>query len=124
MLEKPASADYQLPQTGEELRTRAADLGCWFSVGPAMVRGRRGRELVARMPRARVLTETDGPFAQVDARAAQPSDVSAALRNLADLWSLSVEEVNDILMGNFRKLVSSAVSSGAQPSYFGDEVRF
>jgi len=111
--------------TGSQTQlTRASDLGCWFSVGPAMVRGRRGRDLVARMPRERVLTESDGPFAQVDARAAQPSDVSAALRSLADLWSLAVADVNDIVMGNFRDLVSLAGSDGVEPRDSGGGTRF
>ena len=42
----------------------AIELGCWFSVGPAMLRSRTGRALAALMPRDRVLTESDGPFAQ------------------------------------------------------------
>lgn len=42
---------------------RAIELGCWFSVGPAMLVGERGRSLISRMPRDRILTETDGPFA-------------------------------------------------------------
>lgn len=41
-------------------------MGCWFSVGPAMLQGARGTELVARMPRDRVLTESDGPFARLE----------------------------------------------------------
>ena len=53
--------------TLSELR-RAVDFGCWFSVGPAMLLGERGRQLVHRMPRDRVLTESDGPFAQIDGR--------------------------------------------------------
>ena len=42
---------------------RAVDLGSWFSVGPAMLRTEKGRALAARMPRERMLTESDGPFA-------------------------------------------------------------
>jgi TatD DNase family protein len=49
---------------------RAIDLGCWFSVGPAMNRRQRGRSLVERMPHDRVLPESDGPFVQVNKRAA------------------------------------------------------
>lgn len=86
---------------------RALMLGCWFSVGPAMLRGQRGRDLVARMPRDRVLTESDGPFAQVDARAAMPSDVSAALRQLAKVWLVSSTDAHRTVMENFRTLVSS-----------------
>ena len=41
---------------------RAVSLGCWFSIGPAMLRSNRGRELASAMPLDRVLTETDAPF--------------------------------------------------------------
>jgi Tat protein secretion system quality control protein TatD with DNase activity len=47
---------------------RAIDQGCWFSVGPAMFNGERGRGLAAMMPRDRILTESDGPFAQIEGR--------------------------------------------------------
>src|SRR3546814_2903790 len=39
--------------TGRQL-DRAIDLGCWFSVGPAMLRTEKGRQLAARMPRDRL----------------------------------------------------------------------
>jgi TatD DNase family protein len=66
--------------------TRAADLGCWFSIGPAMLAGEKGRALAARMPRDRVLTETDGPFAQLDGRTALPWDAEQAITLLAEVW--------------------------------------
>src|ERR1700693_5301866 len=47
---------------------RANELGCWFSVGPAMLRSRKGRDLAVQMPRERILTESDGPFANVEGR--------------------------------------------------------
>lgn len=43
---------------------RAIALGCWFSIGPAMLRTRKGRELASLMPLDRLLTETDAPFAR------------------------------------------------------------
>ena len=52
------------PALSREL-SRAVDMGCWFSVGPAMLHGEKGRQLVLKMPRDRVLTESDGPFAQI-----------------------------------------------------------
>lgn len=87
---------------------RAIALGCWFSVGPAMLRGQRGRDLVARMPRDRVLTESDGPFARMGERAAMPSDVSSALEHLTRLWSVDSGDAHRIVMENFRALVAAA----------------
>lgn len=87
---------------------RAVALGCWFSVGPAMLRGQRGQNLAARMPHNRVLTESDGPFAQIGDRAAMPSDMHVALKYLGDLWSVSSADTCRIVMENFRTLVASA----------------
>lgn len=93
--------------TREQLR-RAAELNCWFSVGPSMLRGRRGRALLAHMPQDRVLTESDGPFAQVDARPALPTDIGEALKHLSEVWAVSGAEAETRVTGNFRRLVSLA----------------
>jgi TatD DNase family protein len=71
--------------TSREL-DRAVNLGCWFSVGPAMLRGEKGRQLVARMPKDRILTESDGPFAQIDGRAAWPWEAGNVTVDLMTLW--------------------------------------
>ena len=84
--------------------TRAVDMGCWFSVGPAMLYGEKGRQLVLRMPRDRVLTESDGPFAQIDGRSAWPWDVARAGKSLAELWSEPIEEVDRQLCANLERL--------------------
>lgn len=83
---------------------RAIDQGCWFSVGPAMLRGERGRTLAAMMPRERVLTESDGPFAQIDGRSLAPWDAAIAERTLAEIWNMTEEDVRDQLIDNLRRL--------------------
>ena len=85
---------------------RAAVAGCWFSVGPAMLRSQRGRDLAVRMPRDRVLTESDGPFAQVAGAALMPWHVEQAVATLGELWTLSVEDVTATLHENLRRLVA------------------
>jgi TatD DNase family protein len=93
---------------GVRTLAKAIELGCWFSVGPAMLAGERGRTLVARMPQDRVLTETDGPFAIVNSRNALPWDVDQAITALADLWKSNRDDVAAILDDNLRRLVPSA----------------
>jgi TatD DNase family protein len=79
----------------------AIDMGCYFSIGPAMLATARGRELVAAMPERRVLTETDGPFAMVDGRPLRPIDVSGAMDSLDAIHSRSsghsMQLINDVL---------------------------
>jgi TatD DNase family protein len=91
---------------------RAIDLGCWFSVGPAMLRSERGRELAAHMPQDRTLTETDGPFAQIDGKSLMPWDVQQAVELLSTIWSVPVEVVESRLRDNLRGLVTLASADG------------
>lgn len=86
--------------------TRAIQLGCWFSVGPAMLRSESGRRLTASMPRERVLTETDGPFTRVGRTSLMPWDVRDAERELARLWQCPEETVQATLVGNLRRLIT------------------
>ena len=83
---------------------RAVDLGCWFSVGPAMLGTAKGRKLVGGMPRTSVLTETDGPFARLGERSALPWDLEPAEFALAQLWGESLEGVRHLLHENLRRV--------------------
>ncbi len=83
---------------------RAVEIGCWFSVGPAMLNGDKGRRLVQQMPRDRVLTESDGPFVQIEGRSILPWEVARATKALAGLWSEPIEAVEQQLRMNLKKL--------------------
>jgi TatD DNase family protein len=61
------------------------------------------------MPRNRILTETDGPFARGPDGPLQPMDVRIALDHLANIWSVDRKEVQLILRGNIRELESLAL---------------
>lgn len=85
---------------------RAVSLGCWFSIGPAMLEAASSRKLIDGMPRDRILTETDGPFAKISGRQAMPWDVQIATAKLGELWSLPCGEVDNVLHKNLRRLVT------------------
>ena len=85
---------------------RAIDLGCWFSVGPAMLRSKRGRSLAALMPRDRVLTESDGPFAQENGAPMMPWQVDQAVHILGELWSVSPVQAEQTVRRNLRALTT------------------
>jgi len=90
----------------------AIAIGCWFSVGPAMLRSKNGRGLVADMPRDRVLTETDGPFAKRVKRPLMPTDVREAIVDLAQQWSVTEAEVDAQLNNNLKELLSRVREAG------------
>ena len=89
---------------------RAVRLGCWFSVGPAMVRSQRGMDLLAAMPRDRVLTETDGPFASGGNGPLQPGEVSAAVVACQAAWGIPADETTRHMADNLRRLGAMALS--------------
>lgn len=84
----------------------AVELGCWFSLGPAMLRSERGRALLARMPRDRVLTESDGPFAQIGGIGAMPWDVATAVLQISGLWNETPHDVQQTVAANLERLDS------------------
>jgi TatD DNase family protein len=84
---------------------RAIKLGCWFSVGPAMLGSQKGFRLATTMPRDRMLTETDGPFARSKAGPLMPWDVKEAERVLAKVWKCDGSTVRKTLTQNLRRLV-------------------
>lgn len=90
--------------------SRALEMGCWFSVGPAMLVGAKGKVLVKHMPRDRLVPESDGPFARVADHALDPWDVESVYRELGLLWSVSVIDVRQQLYNNFRVLVAESAA--------------
>ncbi|MES1938531.1 Qat anti-phage system TatD family nuclease QatD [Salinisphaera hydrothermalis] len=82
----------------------AIDLGCWFSVGPPMLRSARGRKLTARMPINRVLIESDGPFAKVDGRPALPWEASNVVDDLAVLWKMDRQQCEKQFLANLARI--------------------
>lgn len=91
---------------------RAIELGSWFSVGPAMLRGAKGRQLATRMPIDRVLIESDGPFAHVDGRPAWPWEAVNAVPELARLWQIDQRDCEKQLLSNL-----AAIGRIADPQF-------
>jgi TatD DNase family protein len=94
---------------------RAAELGCWFSVGPTMLASPRGRAAASGMPRNRVLLESDGPFGTIDGKPVYPWDTQRVLPVLASLWGESVDTVQERVTRAFREIVKGDMPTGRGP---------
>jgi TatD DNase family protein len=90
--------------TAAELKS-AADMGCWFSIGPAAFNSASGKALAKKLPRDRVIPESDGPFAQVNGATVMPwsSDLTAEL--LGQAWGIPADEAKVRLESNSRRLI-------------------
>lgn len=84
---------------------RAVESGCWFSVGPAMLESTNGQKLAALMPRDRVVSESDGPFAKVRGARVMPWEANMVTIKLADAWHVSQEDVSIALNLNGQRLM-------------------
>jgi TatD DNase family protein len=84
---------------------RAARSGLYFSINPAMVNSKRGRELVEAMPRDRVLTESDGPFVMLGPQPADPTSAPIVLNYLSRLWKRSLGDVARAVLANLERHV-------------------
>jgi TatD DNase family protein len=96
--------------TPTELK-RACALGCWFSVGPAMLTSASGRKLAALMPHDRVVSESDGPFGSVAGEALMPWDACQVSPVLATAWQVATPTVAEVLSQNGRRLALGARGS-------------
>lgn len=84
---------------------RAIELGCWFSVGPAMLTNAKGCDLLRGMPINSVLPETDGPFATLASVPLMPWEAINIVCVLEKLWSLSSHEVTLQMQKNLATLL-------------------
>ncbi|WP_425666566.1 Qat anti-phage system TatD family nuclease QatD [Vibrio tubiashii] len=86
---------------------KAVELGCYFSIGPAMLASARGQRIVSWIPRQKVLLETDGPFAKVSGQVLFPSDVDRVIQHLSEEWELPYSDVIKQLKNNLRILLTA-----------------
>lgn len=88
----------------------ATDLGCWFSVGPTMLKTKKGQALAATMPIDRVLTETDGPFTSNACGPLLPWHTLIAEESLALIWKRSCEYIQEQLTQNLIDIAGEGIS--------------
>ncbi len=92
--------------TGSELELRnAVKIGAWFSVGPAMMNSIKGKRIIELIPKDRLLTETDGPFAKVSGKNLFPWDVEKAIAGISKIWGCDPEYVEAKIEENFRNIL-------------------
>lgn len=88
------------------LRT-IVDHGYYFSVNSAMLRSEKGRQIIAAIPKDRLLTETDGPFVQVGDTIAEPANVELVINYLVQHWGMPFQSVVAQIQANFTALLSN-----------------
>jgi TatD DNase family protein len=83
----------------------AIERGHFFSINPSMVWSEKGRRTIVRIPRDRILTESDGPFINIGSRRIVPGDIRVVEEALAKIWGIDSSAVGSRVAQNFRQLI-------------------
>jgi TatD DNase family protein len=86
---------------------RAGELGCYFSVNSQMMQSEKGRELVSSLPLERILTETDGPFTQINGRPTGPSDIPHVVDAIAKVRRSTSDELTAQIRQNLKRVLET-----------------
>ena len=86
------------------------EAGYFFSIPPSVVRSTQKQKLVRQLPLASLLVETDSPVLGPDpGERNEPANIRQAVRAIAELKSLSEEEVIRALFRNTQRLYGEGI---------------
>jgi TatD DNase family protein len=87
--------------------------GMYFSINPPMLKSKKGQDLIAALPRDRVLTETDAPFARAGSRPVGPRDIARVIEDLARHWDMTCADARQVVHDNLARLFEERVGRSA-----------
>lgn len=79
--------------------------GYFFSINSSMIVSSNGKKIISQIPKNRLLTETDGPYAKYLGKPAKPENVKSVLIYLADYYKEPVPVVETLIRNNFSELI-------------------
>jgi len=80
---------------------RAINNGYYFSINYSMTCSEAGRKIISRIPRDRILLESDSPFIEIDRRVFRLSDLEKIIINIAKIKGFEVDDIKRALEQNF-----------------------
>ena len=87
-----------------KLVERAIGLGCYFSVPTSIVRLEHFQKLIMKVPREKILTETDAPYlSPFREKKNEPIFIKESIKKFSEIWNLKESEVEEQIEKNFRK---------------------
>lgn len=76
--------------------------GYYFSINEAMCKSKKGQNIISKLPKDRVLVETDAPFI----KDVLPYKNDLTYSYLSDLWNMEIERVKELVLLNFTELLN------------------
>ncbi len=86
---------------------KAVDNGYYFSVNRQMVSYKSGQNLIRKMPVNRLLIESDAPFTKGNNPSYAIEQLADTVNQLSTIFEISLDEMNNTLSDNFRRLLKS-----------------
>jgi TatD DNase family protein len=78
----------------------AVEMKCFFSVNSLMLKSKKGKDLVSRIPSELVFPESDGPFAILKDKPIMPWEAMDVCTVLSALWKVSPQEAKSKIIEN------------------------
>ena len=72
-----------------------------------MIKSISGQKIISKIPKGNILTETDGPFIYKDNLPLIPGEIEEVLDYFSKIWNINVDEVQNIINVNFKRLVNN-----------------
>jgi TatD DNase family protein len=102
---------------GLKIIDQIVDSGYFLSVNPAMIRSESGKKIIQRIPKEFILTESDGPFVELNRQPARPKDIETVLTHLSTIYNCEISEVNNLIISNFKKLITQLKHESTTKNY-------
>lgn len=91
--------------------SRAINQGNYFSINYAMCISKKGEELILKVPKERILLETDAPFVRYNNSNFTPQYIPEIIHAISKTWGDDFERTKDQLWANFKKLLQNTSST-------------
>lgn len=88
----------------EQQMLNMLDAGCYFSVNASMIQSEKGKKTVMRIPRDRLLIESDGPYSKVYEKRFLPDKLEDSYRVIESV--LHINDLEGMVYQNFFTLLS------------------
>lgn len=82
----------------------AIDMECRFSINPIMVKSKKGKDLIARIPKKLILPESDGPFATHNGKPIMPWEAMEICRTLSEIWNMPIIDIEELIKNNLKDM--------------------
>lgn len=87
--------------------SEAVDNGYYFSINKQMASYQSGQNLIRKMPIHRLLIESDAPFTKGNSPSYAIEQLVDTVKQLAIIFRVSLDEMNNTLSDNFRRLLKN-----------------